>query len=1055
VVSGSNDTLFIVGVGASAGGVEAFEGLFRPLPPDTGLAFIVVAHLAPHKTSMLVEIIGRYAPVPVSQAREGEQVEADHIYIIPPDHTLTLEHGRLKLHSLEIFERPLHPIDVLFSSLADDRGELAIGVVLSGGGSDGTLGIKAIKENGGLTLAQGTDEHGPRHGSMPTSAIATGLVDVVAPVEEMAGKLVAYVRTYVPTERLIDTVPGLTERQRAETARREICTVLRAQVGHDFAGYKEKTFLRRVQRRMQVLQLTELPAYVELLRHDPEEVTLLFRDLLIGVTAFFRDPEAFEALAGIVPRLFEGKEASDTVRVWVPGCATGEEVFSIAILLREHMDKLGVPPKVQVFGTDIDDAALAVARAARYPSGAFAGVSPERLQRFFREEGGVYQLIREVRDLCIFSTHSVVRDPPFSRVDLVSCRNLLIYFDGDLQSKVLPVFHYALRPGGYLFLGASENVSQNTDLFAAVDKQHRLYQRRDHTVMQPQLPLLLAGSRALPSRRTHRAGDLGSGAALQRMIESRVLERFGPAHVVVNRDGDVLFYSPRTGRYLEQPPGQPSRQLLAMARKGLRLELRGALQEAAQTRRVVSRERIAVESEERVQLMDLIVEPLPDTEEDPLFLVVFTEVGAPVTLEEAAMRDRAAALDGGASMAELDTELRHTRERLQSMIEEYETALEELKAANEELVSMNEELQSTNEELETSKEEIQSVNEELQTVNQELGAKVDQLNLANSDLRNLFESTEIAVIFLDSDLLIRIFTPAVESIFSLIATDRGRPLTDIAHNLDYGTLDQDIARVMAGGPPVETRVVKRDGSTSYMMRILPYRAGGTELNGVLLIFVDITAPVQTERQLRLLVHELNHRARNLLTVVNALARQTAPRAATVEQFVDSFVGRVNALARSHALLAKARWADVPLAELVAAELEPYVRERPGRIEQGGPVVLLKPKSAVAIGMILHELAVNAVKYGALGAPNGRISIVWSDEASTGPQQLVVRWVESDGPPVVPSMEKGFGSVLIQRQAARELAGTAEIEYAPDGLRATLSIPDDPELFVHPPAPLRA
>ena len=356
-------------------------------------------------------------------------------------------------------------------------------------------------------------------------------------------------------------------------------------------------------------------------------------------------------------------------------------------------------------------------------------------------------------------------------------------------------------------------------------------------------------------------------------------------------------------------------------------------------------------------------------------------------------------------MAELDSELRHTRERLQSMIEEYETALEELKAANEELVSMNEELQSTNEELETSKEEIQSVNEELQTVNQELGAKVDQLNLANSDLRNLFESTQIAVIFLDRDLLIRIFTPAVESIFSLIATDRGRPLTDIAHSLDYGTLDQDIARVMAGGPPVETRVARRDGSTSYMMRILPYRAGGTELNGVLLIFVDITAPVQTERQLRLLVHELNHRARNLLTVVNALARQTAPRAATVEA-VRRQLGRpdqrAGALARAPGQGSLGRR---PPCRAGAAELEPYARERPGRIEQSGPVVLLKPKSAVAIGMILHELAVNAVKYGALGAPNGRISIVWSEEASSGPRQLVVRWVESDGPPVVPSWQK--------------------------------------------------
>jgi two-component system CheB/CheR fusion protein len=522
----TGDDMFIVGVGASAGGIEAFEGLLRPMPADTGMAFVIVAHLAPHKVSMMAEILARFTAMPVAQAEDNVTVEADRVYVIPPDNTLTVEQGRLRLHPLASPQRAQHPIDQLFESLAEDRGDHAIGIVLSGGGSDGTLGIKAIKENGGLTLAQGIHHSAPRHGSMPSSAIATGLVDLVVPVEEMAEKLVAYVRSFVPTSELVKTLPGETEEEGIEAARREICAILRERVGHEFSGYKEMTFLRRVQRRMQVVQLPDIAAYIVRLRQDPEEVTLLFRDLLIGVTAFFRDPEAFAALeATAIPALFADREANDTIRVWVPGCATGEEAYSIAILLRERMDERTQPLNVQVFGTDIDEAALTFARAARYPEGALEGVSPERRHQFFGKEAGNYVLAKEVRDMCIFSGHSLIRDPPFSRMNLISCRNLLIYLGAELQARVLPVLHYALRPGGLLFLGSSENVSQHADLFEAADRKHRIFRRREDGGGHLRLPLLISGPRLVGASAEARARRATLQPSLRRTVEARVAER--------------------------------------------------------------------------------------------------------------------------------------------------------------------------------------------------------------------------------------------------------------------------------------------------------------------------------------------------------------------------------------------------------------------------------------------------------------------------------------------------------------------------------------------------
>jgi two-component system, chemotaxis family, CheB/CheR fusion protein len=1038
---------FIVGVGASAGGVEALQGLFRALPSGSGMGFVVVTHLAPGQVSVLDEILRRAAAIRVVRAEDGALVRADEAHVAAPDSVVTLERGRLRVRPADPLRRERHPVDVFLASLAEDRGERAVAVILSGSGTDGALGVKAVKEGGGLAVAQGGDGAAPRHKGMPASAVSTGLVDMVVPVEDIPGRLAEYARGFDALAALTDAT-GRRGNGRVAELRAAICDILRHQLGHDFAGYKERTFMRRVQRRMQVLQVHELGDYVERLRREPGEVAMLFRDLLISVTDFFRDEDAFAALrTHVIPRIFEGKGAGDTVRAWVPGCATGEEVLSLAILMREHMDGLDASPKVQLFATDIDDPALDVARTARYPASLLRGMGPERVERFFTEENGVYAVTKQVRDMCVFSSHSVIRDPPFSRVDLVSCRNLLIYLDAETQSRVIPVFHYALRPGGFLFLGSAEGVSQHGGLFAPVDKQNRIFRRRELPPSAARPPLFVPGVR-FPTTTAGAGPAPGTGAAgglpLRRAAEARVLERWAPAHVVVDREGEVVHFSPRTGRYLEPAAGQPSRQLVAMARGGLRLDLRAALQRAVETGAVAAAERVEVEIEDgRIQLVDLTVEPMPPRADgEQLYLVLFADRGPSLSREEMEAQDRASADEARASRASADRELVETRERLQATIEEYETALEELKSANEEMTSVNEELQSTNEELETSKEEVQSVNEELHTINQELSNKIDQLNLINTDLKNLYESTRIALIFLDRQLVIRNFTPAVTELFSLIPADRGRPLADLSGNLDYEDLQRDAQAVLAGGEPIERRVSRRDDRAHYMVRVLPYRSGEGAVEGAIITFVDMTGMAEAERRQRTLVHELNHRVRNMLTVVIALASQTLRRTPAPEAFAEAFRGRIEALARAYGLVAHEQWGDVRLGDVVREELEPHLLDGGAdRIEiRGDAAVMLDPKQAVALGMVLHELATNAVKYGSLSAAEGRLAVSWGVEERGDGRRLVLRGAESGGPPVGEPAARGFGSELIEREIGHELDGEAGMEFAPEGLRATFSVP---------------
>jgi two-component system CheB/CheR fusion protein len=1016
----------IVGVGASAGGVEALQYLFKAMPAEPGMAFVIITHLAPHRESMLPEILARDTRMPVLIAERDQPVRSNHVYVASADTVLDIAKGRLGVRPIsDVRERA--PIDSFFAALAEDQGEYAIGIVLSGAGSDGTLGIKAIKEHGGLTLAQATDHSGPRHSSMPESAIASGLIDLAVPVETMPEKLVAYVRNFDILDKEVD------KDEQAETTRRAICGLLLDQTGHDFSGYKTRTFYRRIERRMQVLQIPALADYADRLRQDPGEVNTLFRDLLIGVTNFFRDANAFDALEQLVmPRLFEGKGPADTIRVWVPGCATGEEVYSLAILLREQAEQSRSRAKVQIFATDIDEPALAVARNARYPETLLQGVSNERLERFFTSEGTSYVINKPIRDMCVFSSHSVVRDPPFSRMDLISCRNLLIYLNSELQGHVIPVFHYALKPNGFLFLGTSENISQHGDLFTSVDKKNRVFQRREDGAALPHLPVLF---------RRHGAAGGGSaetkeptGRSLRQSVEARVLERYAPAHVVVTREGDVINYSAGTGRYLEPPPGRPNRALMAMARKGLRLPLRSALHEAVESQRTAVRDNIELEADDKSELVKISVEPLRDDDNESLYIVVFSDLRPPEPEERPAKQRKAKAREG--NLEQLERELRETRERLQSMAEEYETAIEELKSSNEEMVSVNEELQSTNEELETSKEELQSVNEELQTVNHELTVKIDELDRASSDLRNLYESTDVAIVFLDRELVIRSFTPAVTRIFSLIPTDRGRPLTDIAHHLDYSELPQDIQQIFGARQPLERRVNRRDGTAHYIVRALPYWTGSGRVEGAILTFSDVTGLAQAEAQQRILLGELNTRVKNMLNVMVSVATETLSRD---EGARAALLDRMQAMARSYELVSRDHWGDVPLLDVVREEVERYGAGRADRVMIEGPEVLLEPKLALSLGMIIHELGINATKHGSLSVPGGSLEVSWAIETRSG-DTLVLDWIERGGPPLAKPPRNGFGLTFIEREVTSGLGGKARTEFEQGGLRANLRIP---------------
>lgn len=833
----------IVGIGASAGGLESLREFFSAMPTDTGMAFVVIQHLQHGRRSMMADVLASYTALTVKQAGDGMAVEANHVYVIPSDALLTIQEGKLRMETWKGETPRRLPIDTFLCSLAGDQARNAVAIVMSGAGSDGTLGVRAVKEHGGLAMAEAVSQSRGRGGfkSMPQSAVATGLVDFVVAASAMPRHLVDYAHHLC----------NVTERKGTQTVEheaarylREICAILLARKGRDFRHYKTNTLVRRVQRRMQILQIDSAADYVERLRHDYQELERLSRELLISVTSFFRNPDAFEALKDMVIKpLVRGKSNDQDLRIWVPGCGTGEEAYSIGVLVQEARAELEVSPTIQIFATDIDEMAIESARVGRYPKSVAEDIAPERLRRYFLEEEDQYLVGKDIREMCIFSAHDLIQNPPFSRIDLISCRNLLIYLDTELQRRLIPIFHYALRENGYLFLGASENVAQHQSLFSTVDKKHRIFRRRERVARPPVDFPVPATARRPDAPRSHAGDDVNRTDRMQR-VESLVLERYGPAYVVVDDHFDIIQYSRGTGRYLEQPPGVPRTNVVEMVRGGLRSELRTALKKASESQQEIVRSGLNLTVNGKPESIDIVARPGMAKGEAPIYLVIFHRVATPGGTGKAAgaeeEREPLDAAEAEVRVHQLEQELEATKADLQTTVEELETSNEELQSANEELLSLNEELQSSNEELETSKEEIQSVNEELETVNQELNHKVAELDQTNADLRNLLHSTDMATVFLDRQLHIKWFSPAAKRLFNLIQSDIGRPIMDITAKFDHSALESDLEEMLRSEQVVEREVETSDGEATFAMRVLPYRDLDKRTDGFVLTFQDIT-----------------------------------------------------------------------------------------------------------------------------------------------------------------------------------------------------------------------
>lgn len=862
----------IVGIGASAGGLAAFEAFFSGMPADSdpGMAFVLVQHLSPDHESLLADLIRRYTRMQVFQVVDGMTVQPNCAYVIPPNHDMAFINGTLQLLKPSAPRGQRLPIDFFFDSLAQDQGERAIGVVLSGTGSDGTHGVRAIKDGGGMVMAQSPAT--TEFDGMPRSAIDTGLVDYQLPPAEMPAKLMTYAAQVFGKTRHTHAEPA----QGIDGAMKKIFVLLRAHTGHDFTHYKPSTIHRRIERRMAVHEIASMESYVAYLQKNPAEVEALFRDLLIGVTNFFRDPEAFTALeTQVIPRLFAGKPADAVIRVWTAACSTGEEAYSIAILLQEHMRSHKLGHKVQIFATDMDSRAVVTARAGVYPASIADDITPGRLAHFFTAEsdGSAYRIHKSIRDMLVFSEHDLIKDPPFSRLDLISCRNLLIYLDKEQQKKLITLFHYALRQGGVLFLGASENVSDLGDLFSVLDGKAKLFQRKED-FQGPQRAALGRFLQPVSTGLAHTAVPQAAAKTavsvklpLRELTEQALLRQLVAAAALVNDKGDILYLHGRTGMYLELVPGEAGiNNMLKMAREGLRRELTTALHKAVVNKQPVRVSGLSVKTNGHLASVDLTISPVTVGAaaggEPSLYLVILED--APVA-QAGPMAPAAAGQPVDARIAALQQELRAKEEYLQAANDELESSNDELRSANEEMQSVNEELQSTNEELETSKEELQSVNEELATVNTELQTKVFDLSRANNDMNNLMAGTGIGTVFLDHELRILRYTPAANAIINLIPGDVGRPIAHVASNLvAYDRLVQDAQSVLDTLVPREVDVQTRAGAW-YTLRILPYRTLDNVIEGAVLTFIDISEIVRTRESLR----EANEQLRLAVVVRDA------------------------------------------------------------------------------------------------------------------------------------------------------------------------------------------
>jgi two-component system CheB/CheR fusion protein len=830
LVSGEGPT--VVGIGASAGGLEAFSQVLEALPRDTDLALVLVQHLAPQHESALPSLLSGRTPLPVQQVTDGMRVEAGHVYVIPPNVQMEIADGVLHLVPRPDDRSQYTPIDFFLRSLAQSAGNRAIGVVLSGTASDGAIGVREVKAVGGITIAQ--DPETARYDGMPRAAIATGMVDLVLPVESIASELAniathSYVRTPWARGEAVDLPVGDEDLER-------VFALLRASTGVDFRHYKMPTIKRRIQRRMALHKIDAFAAYTKYLQEHPPEVQLLYQDILIHVTRFFREPQSFETLRSCVfPVVFDGR-GDDAVRVWVPGCSTGEEAYSIAIALAEYCadeKKSGMP--IQVFGTDISEAAIEFARSGVYSDSVAADVSPERLRRFFAKMDHTFRIAKSIRDACIFARQDVTRDPPFSRLDLILCRNVLIYMSPVLQQRLMKIFHYALKPTGFLMLGPAETVGPQADLFELTEKRHRVYRRR-HATAEAQV--LTEYTPRYAAAGTRPSVPRSPGVSLHQEVDRMLLERYSPPGVVVDSALQIVQFRGQTGPYLEPAPGEATLNLMRMLREGLVFAIRKALKEARQRRAAVRKEGVRVRANGGWRSVNLEVMPVTLASK-PHFLVLFQDAaGAGRVGPARSERRRSTSRQDATAVQQLQQELAASREYLQSVIQELEAVNEGLQSANEEVLSSNEELQSTNEELDTAKEELQSTNEELNTVNEELHGRNEELTRVNSDLVNVLGCVQIAIVIVTADLRIRRFTPMAEGLLNLIPGDVGRPIGNIKPNFEGPELGQLCAEVVDTVAVVEREVRDRQGR-AYSLRIRPYKNLENRIEGAVLTLFDI------------------------------------------------------------------------------------------------------------------------------------------------------------------------------------------------------------------------
>jgi len=835
----------IVGIGASAGGLEALVQFLEHVPKDSGMAFVIVQHLDPTQKGMMPELLQRATAMKVMQVKDRTKVFPNCVYIIPPNSDMSVLRGVLHLLT-PVESRGLRlPIDFFFRSLAEDQRERSMGIILSGMGSDGTLGLRAIKEKAGIVLVQ--EPTTAKFDTMPRSAIDAGLADIVAPAEELPEKLIAY-RKHLP--QLASSALHLEEK--VQSALEKIVILLRSNSGHDFTLYRRSTLYRRVERRMGIHQVSKISGYVRYLQENPQELGILFKELLIGVTNFFRDKAAWEQLATkALPLLLKGRPAGNMLRAWVAGCSTGEEAYSLAMVFKETLKHLKITDNIplQIYATDLDKDAIDKARLGIFPENIVTDVSPARLTRFFIKEEGGYRVNKEIRSMVVFAPQNLIMDPPFTKLDILCCRNLLIYLTPELQKKLFPLFHYSLNLGGVLFLGSAESIGNFTHLFNPLALKERIFQRNETAMQASHLDFPAVYVPTHTSRQETQTPSRVPAPSLQSLADQLLQKRFAPPAVLVNEHGDILYISGRIGKYLEPAAGKANWNVIAMAQDALRNELSSALQKVIRKKGTITTRYIKLGPKADKRAVDIMVQAIEEPQElFGMVLIVFSDSVIPVEYnpEPAKSKDTAS---HNARERELKNELKHAHDEVQAGREEMQTSQEELKSMNEELQSTNEELQSTNEELMTSKEEMQSLNEELQTVNAELQAKLDELSGTNNDMKNLLNSTDIATVFLDNDLHVRRFTLQAKTIIKFIATDVGRPITDLASDLLYPELVKDAQEVLRTLVFSERSITTQDGRW-FTVRIMPYRTVDNRIDGVVITFADITAAKKIEAELR-------------------------------------------------------------------------------------------------------------------------------------------------------------------------------------------------------------